>query len=76
MFLAVLSLCCCRGFSLVAVSGGYSLAAACRRLIPVASPAAAHGLYDAWASIVAACGLSSCGSRALAHRLGSCGAWA
>ena len=30
----------------------------------------------AWASVVVACGLSSCGSRALEHRLGSCGAGA
>ena len=30
----------------------------------------------AWASVVAARGLSSCGSRALERRLSSCGAWA
>ena len=29
-----------------------------------------------WASVVVACGLSSCGSRALEHRLSSCGSWA
>ena len=29
-----------------------------------------------WASVVAACGLSSCGSQALERRLSSCGAWA
>ena len=29
-----------------------------------------------WASVVAACGLSSCGSQALEPRLSSCGAWA
>ena len=28
-----------------------------------------------WASVVAACGLSSCGSQALQCRLSSCGAW-
>ena len=28
------------------------------------------------ASVVVACGLSSCGSRALEHRLSSCDAWA
>ena len=28
----------------------------------------------AWASVVVACGLSSCGSRALEHKLSSCGA--
>ena len=36
-FFAVLGLRCCTGFSLVAVSGGYSLAVVCRRLIVVAS---------------------------------------
>ena len=30
----------------------------------------------AWASVVVACGLSSCGSQALERRLSSCGAWA
>ena len=29
-----------------------------------------------WASVVVACGLSSCGSQALEHRLSSCGTWA
>ena len=28
-----------------------------------------------WASVVVAHGLSSCGSRALEHRLSSCGMW-
>ena len=49
------------GFSLVAASEGFSC---CR--------ARALG---AWASVVVACGLSSCGSRALECRLSSCGAW-
>ena len=31
---------------------------------------------DAWASVVVARGLRSCGSRALERRLSSCGAWA
>jgi len=35
---------CCEGFSLVAASRGYSLAAACRLLIVVASLVAEHGL--------------------------------
>ena len=30
----------------------------------------------AWASVVVACGLSSCGSQAVERRLSSCGAWA
>ena len=36
-FLAVLGLCCCLGFSLVAASGGYSLVAVSRLLIVLAS---------------------------------------
>ena len=29
-----------------------------------------------WASVVVACSFGSCGSRAVEHRLSSCGAWA
>ena len=36
LFLAVLGLCCCIGFSLVGVSGGYSLVAVPRLLTTVA----------------------------------------
>ena len=53
LFLAVLGLCCCAGFSLGAM---------CR-------------LQGAWASVIAARGLSSCASQALEHRLRSCAAW-
>ena len=42
--LAVLSLCCCMGFSLVTVSGGHSLVAVHRFLIEVASLIVQHGL--------------------------------
>ena len=35
--LAPLGLCCCAGFSLIADSGGHSLAAVLRRLTPVSS---------------------------------------
>ena len=35
---------------------------------------AENGLWGAWASVTAACGLSSCRSRALEHRLSSYGA--
>ena len=45
-----------------------------RLLIAVAFLAAAHGRQGTWASVVAACGLSCYGSRALEHRLNSCGA--
>ena len=37
LFLAVLSLCCCTGFSLVVESEGYSLAVVVRLLVAVAS---------------------------------------
>ena len=36
LFLAVLGLCCCMDFSLVAVSRGYSLVAVCGLLVVVA----------------------------------------
>ena len=44
VFLAVLDLCCCLGFSLAVVRGGYSLAAVCRLLIAVASLVVEQGL--------------------------------
>ena len=52
VFLAVLGLCCCEGFSLVAASGGRSAVAACRRLSVVA-PLVEHRLSGAQASVVA-----------------------
>ena len=54
-------------------SGVYSLVVVCRLLIAVASLVAEHGLWGAQASVVQASGLSSCGSRALEHRLSGCG---
>ena len=50
--------------------------AVCGLLIVRTSLAAELRLQCAQASVVAADGLSSCGSRALEHRLNSCGAWA
>ena len=44
LFLAVLVLCCCAGFSLDAASKGSSLVAVLGLLIVVASLAAEHGL--------------------------------
>ena len=44
LFLAVLGLCRCIGFSLVVASGGYSLVVMCRLLIAVASFVAEHRL--------------------------------
>ena len=49
LFLAVLGLCCCTGFSLVVVSRACSLIAMHGLLIAVVSLAAEHQLYDTWA---------------------------
>ena len=65
--MAVLGLHCCSGFSLAVASGGYSLGAARRLLIAVASLVAEYGLYGARASVVAAPRLSSTGSIIVAH---------
>ena len=71
---AVLGLRCCAGFSLVAESGHCSLVAVHGLLIPVAaSLVAEHRPQDTRAVVVAARGLGSCSSRALEHRLDSCG---
>ena len=45
---AVLGLCCCVGFSLVAASGGHSPVVVCGLLIAVASLVAEHGLQSLW----------------------------
>ena len=44
LFMAVLGLCCCMGFSLVVANGAYPLVAVCGLLIVVASLIAEHGL--------------------------------
>ena len=67
-------LCCWVDFSPVVENEGYSLAVVQGFLIAVYSLDAEHRLYGAKASAVAACGLSSCSSCALEHRLNSCGA--
>ena len=74
LFLAVLGLCCCVGFSLVVESGGYSPVGAPGLPIAAASLVVERGLWGSQASVVAACGLTSCGSRTLEHRLNCCGA--
>ena len=43
-FLAMLGLCCCVGFSLVAANRGYTLVAVCGLLPAVASPITEYGL--------------------------------
>ena len=47
----MLGLCGCEGFSLVAVSGGYSLVVVCGLLIAAASLVAEHGPWGTWASV-------------------------
>ena len=56
------------GFPLVAGSRSYSLVLVHGLLTAMAPLAVEHGLYGTQASVVAACRLSSCGSRALEHR--------
>ena len=73
--MAVLSVHCCTGFSLVAAGRGSSLGAVCGLLVAVAS-LVEHGLQGLWAPVLVAQGLCSCGSGALEHRLSNCGAWA
>ena len=63
------------GLSLVVVSTGYSLAVSRLLLVAVASPVVEHKLKSAWASAIAARGLSSCSSWAPEHRLNSCVTW-
>ena len=69
----MVDLCCCEGLSPVAARGGHSPAAACGPLIAVASLVAELRLRGVWASVAEACGLSSCSSWSLEHRLSSCG---
>ena len=64
-----------RRLSLVAESGGYSVMVL-RLLIAVACLCCGARALVTRASVVVACGLSSCDSRDLECRLSSCGAWA
>ena len=63
LFLAVLGLRCCAGFSLAVVSGACSRIVVHRLLIAVPSLVGEHRLWGAWASVV------------VVHRLQSCGIW-
>ena len=67
-FVAVLGHCCCEDSSPVAARRGSSLVAEHGLLIVVTSHCRAQAL-GAWASVVAAHGLSSWGSQALEHRI-------
>ena len=65
--LPVLGLGCYTGFSLVAARDG-------------ATPVAVYGLLIEWLLLLQSagsrvCGLSSCSSQALGHRLNNCGEW-
>ena len=73
IFLAVLGVHCCTGFSPVVASEGYSLVAVSRLLIVLPSHIAELGLQGTQASVVEARGLSVCSSQALEHSLNSCG---
>ena len=66
--------CCMRAFSSCSELG-LLFVAVCGLLIAVASRCGAWTL-GAWASVVVARGLSSCGLRALESWFSSCGAWA
>ena len=64
----------CADFPLVAERGGRSPVAVCEPLAGAASAVGEHGLQGTLPSAAAAHGLSSGGSRAMEHRLSSCGA--
>ena len=71
LFLAALGLhCCTRVFS---SCGKWGLLFVVVRGLLIAMAWARAWALGIWASVVAACGLSSCGSRALERRLSSCG---
>ena len=63
--MAVLGLCWCKGFSLVAASKDYSIVP-CLGFSLQYLPVAENGLWGTWASAVAARGLLSTGSIAVA----------
>ena len=71
MLLSALGLRCCAGFSLIEVNRGYSPDVVSGLLMVAVSLVAEHGPWGPRASVAAACGLSSCGSWALEHRVSS-----
>ena len=78
LFLAALGLhCCVRAFSSCSEQGLLFIVVRGLLLLRSAgfSCCGARAL-GAWASVVVACELSSCGSRDLEGRLSSCGVWA
>ena len=75
-FLAALGLHCCAWAFFSCGEQGLLFVAVRGLLTAVASLCCRARALGAWASVVVACGLSSCGSWALECRLSSCGAWA
>ena len=61
------------GLSLVVASGGLLFVVVGGLLVAVARLYCGARALGTWASVVVARGLSSCGSRALEHRINSCG---
>ena len=73
LFWAVLGLRCCTWAFSSCSEWGLLFVALRRLLVAVASLVAEHGALGTRASVVVACGFSSCGLRALEGRLSSCG---
>ena len=76
LFLAALGICCCVRAFFSCGERGLLFVAVHRLLIVVAFLCWGAWALGTWASVVAARGLSSCGSWAVEHRLSHCGAWA
>ena len=72
--MVVLGHCCCAQAFSSCGERGLLFVAVCGLLIAVASLCCRAWALGAWASVVVPCGLSSSSSRALEHRLSSCGA--
>ena len=66
----------CASFSLAVAGRGCSLFAVRGLLTAVVFHVVEHEPEDGWASVIVVCGLSSCGSQSLEHRLSSCGSGA
>ena len=69
----MLGLLCHAGFPPVEASGNYLLVLVHRLLLAVPFLVVEHKLQGTQALVAVACGASSCSSRALEHRLNSCG---
>ena len=74
LFLAALGLCCCAWAFSSCGEQGPLLVAVCGLLIAVACLCCRVRALGAWASVVVAHGLSSCGLQGLERRLSNCGA--